>query len=162
MVVGIPNVGKSTLINKLAGKRKANAEDRPGVTREKQWVRISDECELLDIPGILWPKFGDRVVGERLAFTGAVKDDILDTEALAARLLETLLSGYAENITARYGIELTIDGKAFADGYEILRRIAVKRGFLIRGGEPNLERASITVLDEYRSKKLGRISLELP
>jgi ribosome biogenesis GTPase A len=158
MVVGIPNVGKSTLINKLAGKRKANVEDRPGVTREKQWVRISEECELLDIPGILWPKFDDPIVAERLAFTGAIKDTVIDIEALAARLIETLVPLYSENIKRRYEITLSESD----NGYDILTNIAEKRGFRLRGGDFDTERAAIMILDEYRSKKIGRISLELP
>jgi ribosome biogenesis GTPase A len=158
MILGIPNVGKSTLINKLAGKRKADVQDRPGVTREKQWVRISEECELLDIPGILWPKFEDPVVAERLAFTGAIKDSVLDIEALAARLIETLTPVYSENIKARYSIQIAEN----ADGYTVLKDIARKRGFLVRGGDVDTERAAIMLLDEYRSKKLGRISLEIP
>jgi ribosome biogenesis GTPase A len=162
MIVGIPNVGKSTLINRLAGKKKANVEDRPGVTRDKQWIRISDECELLDIPGMLWPKFEDPIVGERLSFTGAVKDDVIDIETLAARLLETLIPSYSININERYKID--INSMIFGDhpGFDILEIIAKKRGFLIQGGEADIRRAAIMILDEYRAGKLGRISLEAP
>ncbi|MCH5350019.1 MAG: ribosome biogenesis GTPase YlqF [Oscillospiraceae bacterium] len=158
MVVGIPNVGKSSFINRLAGQKKAKVEDRPGVTRTKQWVKLADDIELLDMPGVLWPKFEDMAVGERLAFTGAVKDDVVDVEALACRLLDTLRTLYQDELTARYKIEIA-DGD---DGYELLQKIGKARGMLISGGEINTERAAITVLDEYRSGKLGRITLELP
>ena len=158
MVVGIPNVGKSSFINRLAGQKKAKVEDRPGVTRTKQWVKLADDIELLDMPGVLWPKFEDMAVGERLAFTGAVKDDVVDVEALACRLLDVLNDLYREELTARYKIEITEDD----DGYELLQKIGRARGMLVSGGEINTERAAITVLDEYRSGKLGRITLELP
>lgn len=158
MVVGIPNVGKSSFINRLAGQKKAKVEDRPGVTRTKQWVRLTNDIELLDMPGVLWPKFEDMSVGERLAFTGAVKDDVVDIETLACRLLDTLNALYRDELTARYKIEVS-DGD---DGYELLKKIGRARGMLISGGEVNTERAAITVLDEYRSGKLGRITLELP
>lgn len=158
MVVGIPNVGKSSFINRLAGQKKAKVEDRPGVTRTKQWVRLADDIELLDMPGVLWPKFEDMAVGERLAFTGAVKDDVVDVEALACRLLDVLSVSYPEELTARYKIEIADED----DGYELLQKIGKARGMLVSGGEINTERAAITVLDEYRSGKLGRITLELP
>lgn len=158
MVVGIPNVGKSSFINRLAGQKKAKVEDRPGVTRTKQWVRLTNDIELLDMPGVLWPKFEDMSVGERLAFTGAVKDDVVDIETLACRLLDTLNALYRDELTARYKIEVS-DGD---DGCELLKKIGRARGMLISGGEVNTERAAITVLDEYRSGKLGRITLELP
>ena len=158
MVVGIPTVGKSSFINRLAGQKKAKVEDRPGVTRTKQWVKLADDIELLDMPGVLWPKFEDMAVGERLAFTGAVKDDVVDVEALACRLLDVLNVLYREELTARYKIDV-VDGD---DGYELLQKIGKARGMLISGGEINTERAAITVLDEYRSGKLGRITLELP
>lgn len=158
MVVGIPNVGKSSFINRLAGQKKAKVEDRPGVTRTKQWVKLSDDIELLDMPGVLWPKFEDMAVGEKLAFTGAVKDDVVDVEALACRLLECLKNLYSEELTARYKIEIAEED----DGYELLQKVGRARGMLISGGEINTERAAITVLDEYRSGKLGRITLELP
>jgi ribosome biogenesis GTPase A len=157
MVVGIPNSGKSSLINRLAKKRKANVEDRPGVTREKQWVRISDDCELLDIPGILAPKFDDEKVALNLALTGSIKDSVIDTVSLAGILLETLFGDYKEKIESRYNINITEN-----DGYEILSQIAFKRGFKLRGNELDSERASIVVLDEFRAGKLGRISLERP
>ena len=168
MIVGIPNVGKSSFINRLAGSKRAKVEDRPGVTRGKQWVKLDDNTELLDMPGVLWPKFEDKQVGERLAFTGAVKDDILDIEYLACRLLELLCDDYGKNLTERYGISLDDlpenedELSGCVKGFEILERIGKKRGFLVSGGEINTERAAATVLDEFRGGKLGRISLERP
>lgn len=158
MVVGIPNVGKSSFINRLAKQKKAKVEDRPGVTLNKQWVKIADDVELLDMPGVLWPKFEDKVVGERLAFTGAVKDDVVDVEALASRLLYTLNGMYKDTVETRYKITTEED----EDGYDILCKVGKSRGMLISGGEINTERAAITVLDEFRSGKLGRVTLELP
>ena len=158
MVVGIPNVGKSSLINKLAGSKRAKVEDRPGVTRGRQWVKISNELELLDMPGVLWPKFEDQTVGGHLAFTGAVKDDVIDIELLAMRLLQLLNRDYPQLLQERYKVEAAEDTEA----YELLTMVGRKRGMLISGGEVNTERAAITVLDEYRSGKLGRISLEKP
>jgi len=158
MVVGIPNVGKSSFINRLAGQKKAKVEDRPGVTRTKQWVKLSEDIELLDMPGVLWPKFEDMSVGEKLAFTGAVKDDVVDIETLACRLLCVLNSLYKNELTARYKIETADD----EDGYELLQKVGKARGMLVSGGEINTERAAITVLDEFRGGKLGRITLELP
>ena len=158
MVVGIPNVGKSSFINRLAKQKKAKVEDRPGVTLNKQWVKIADDVELLDMPGVLWPKFEDKVVGERLAFTGAVKDDVVDVEALASRLLYTLNDMYKDTVETRYKITTDED----EDGYDILCKVGKSRGMLISGGEINTERAAITVLDEFRSGKLGRVTLELP
>lgn len=158
MIVGIPNVGKSSFINRMANARKTKVEDRPGVTRNKQWVNLDKDVELLDMPGILWPKFDDPLVGERLAFTGAVKDDVVDTEALASRLLEYLNATYRAVLAERYGIE-TLDGD---EGHMLLEKIGRKRGMLISGGEVNTERAAIMILDEFRSGKLGRITLEQP
>lgn len=168
MIVGIPNVGKSSFINRLAGAKLAKVEDRPGVTRGKQWVKLEDGFELLDMPGVLWPKFEDKLVGERLAFTGAVKDDVMDIEYLACRLLEYLDENYRELIENRYNI--TTDDIEPADddtmgcvvGYEILQRIGKKRGFLISGGEINTERAAVTVMDEFRNGTIGKLSLERP
>ncbi len=155
MVVGIPNVGKSSFINKIAGRTKAKAENRPGVTRGNQWFTIDKQLELLDTPGVLWPKFDDQTVGERLAFTGAVKDNILDTELLAIRLLEILSENYRELLTARYGeLDFTLDS------YELLCQIGKKRGMVIRGGETDTERAANMLLEEYRNQKIGNISLE--
>lgn len=158
MIVGIPNSGKSSFINKMASSKRAKVEDRPGVTRTKQWVNLGDGVEMLDMPGVLWPKFDDQTVARKLAFTGAVKDDILDTEALARNLLEVLSLNYSGNIVQRYNIELSPDD----NGQLILEKIGRKRGMLLSGGVVNTERAAITVLDEFRSAKLGRITLELP
>ena len=168
MIVGIPNVGKSSFINRLAGSKRAKVEDRPGVTRGKQWVSIGNEIELLDMPGVLWPKFEDKTVGEHLAFTGAVKDDVMDLEYLACRLLQFLFEKYPDNIIKRYNISLDDiyeDDMSMSNcslGFEILERIGKKRGFLVSGGEINTERAAITVVDEFRSGKLGRLSIETP
>ncbi len=158
MVVGIPNAGKSSLINRLAKQRKAAVEDRPGVTRNKQWVKLDNDLELLDMPGVLWPKFDDKTVGERLAFTGAVKDDVVDTEALAARLLTVINESYRNNLTARYKIDTDVND----DGFIILNKIGKSRGMLVSGGEVDIRRAAIMVLDEFRGGKLGRITLEHP
>jgi ribosome biogenesis GTPase A len=158
MIVGVPNVGKSSLINKLCKNAKANVEDRPGVTRTNQWFTIGNGLELLDTPGVLWPKFEDAVVGEHLAFTGAVKDDVIDIEHLAGRLLEVLRDTYSHAMQERYKIGDTDISQM--KGYEILELVGKKRGMLISGGEINTERAAITVLDEFRSAKLGRITLE--
>lgn len=158
MVVGIPNVGKSSFINRIAGSKRTKVEDRPGVTRDKQWVSLAKDVDLMDMPGVLWPKFDDPMVGERLAFTGAVKDDVVDMEQLAGRLLEYLAANYKQTLTERYGIEVTEGLK----GYELLAQVGAKRGMLIAGGEVNTERAAIAVLDEFRGGKLGRITLEMP
>lgn len=158
MVVGIPNVGKSSLINRLAGAKRAKVEDRPGVTRVKQWVKLGNNVELLDMPGVLWPKFEDQSVAIKLAFTGAVSDDILDIETLAMKLLIFLKENYPQSLAGRYKIEYS-DGET---GLDLLEKIGRKRGMMISGGEVNTERASITVIDEFRSAKLGRITLELP
>lgn len=158
MVVGIPNVGKSSFINRLAGGRRAKVEDRPGVTRERQWITVGSSMELMDMPGVLWPKFEDKTVGEHLAFTGAVKDDVVDIELLAMRLLQLLAEEYPNALEQRY----KVDPAQYEDGYELLCAIARKRGMLISGGEVNTERAAITVLDEFRGGKLGRITLERP
>lgn len=158
MVVGIPNVGKSTFINQIAGRKGAKAENRPGVTRGKQWVTVDTGLLLLDTPGILWPRFEDSEVGIRLAYTGAVKDDILDIETLAYHLMEMLWKRYPDAVRARYKIELPED----ADGTALLEAAGRKRGFLISGGEIDLERMSKVLLEEYRSCKLGRFTLESP
>ena len=155
MVVGIPNVGKSSFINRIAKGNKAKVENRPGVTRGNQWFTIDKQLELLDTPGVLWPKFEDERVGERLAFTGAVKDRILDIELLAMRLLELLSEDYADLLTARYGqLDFSLDS------YDLLCAIGKKRGMVIRGGETDTERAANMLLEEYRNCKIGNITLE--
>ncbi len=156
MVLGIPNVGKSTFINKVARRKTAKAEDRPGVTRSKQWVPVDRTLELLDTPGILWPKFDDTKVGIHLAFTGAIKDDVVDIEELASLLMEYLGSHYAGSIAERYRIEIE-DGDS---GYELLMKAGRRRGFLMRGGEVDTERMARILLDEFRGGKLGRFTLE--
>ena len=160
MIVGIPNVGKSSFINRVAKQNRAKVEDRPGVTRGNQWYSITKNIEMLDTPGVLWPKFDDKIVGERLAFTGAVKDQILDTELLAVRLLDFLRSLKPADFIARFRLE-DVDLDA-VDSHELLNIIGKKRGMLISGGEINTERAAIMLLDEFRSGKLGRITLEMP
>ena len=156
MVLGIPNVGKSTFINKVAHRKTARAEDRPGVTRSKQWVPVDRTLELLDTPGILWPKFDDVEVGKRLAFTGAIKDDVMDIEELACYLMEYLGRHYAAVLTERYKIEVVESDT----GYDLLTKAGRKRGFLMRGGEVDTERMARILLDEFRGGKLGRFTLE--
>ena len=158
MIVGSPNVGKSSFINRMAKQNRAKVEDRPGVTRGNQWFTIGKAFDLLDTPGVLWPKFDDPNVGEKLAFTGAVKDQIVDTEQLASRLLEVLRDEYSAMLAARYKLE-KYDLRPL-QGYELLELIGRKRGMLASGGEIDTERASIMVLDEFRSAKLGKITLE--
>lgn len=158
MVVGIPNTGKSSFINRMAGKNRAKVADKPGVTRQNQWFVIGNGIELLDTPGVLWPKFEDPKVGDRLAFIGSVKDEVLDPELLACRLLEVMARDYPERLTERYKLPDFSD----LESYEILELIGRKRGMLISGGEINTERAAIMLLDEYRGGKLGKITMELP
>jgi ribosome biogenesis GTPase A len=158
MVVGIPNVGKSTFINKAAGRKAAAASDKPGVTRGKQWVTVSRGLELLDTPGVLWPKFEDPVIGEHLAFTGAVKDQILDTEELASHLLSLLADIAPQALVERYKLTET----AGLQGWEMLEAAAKKRGFLISRGEADTLRMANILLDEFRAGKLGRLTLEAP
>lgn len=160
MIVGIPNVGKSSFINRMAGSKRAKVEDRPGVTRGRQWVSIGTDMELLDMPGVLWPKFEDPAVGEKLAFTGAVKDDVIDIELLAMRLLGYLRREYPHTIEERYKLAGT--GYQELDEFELLELVGRKRGMLVSGGEVNTERAAITVMDEYRSGKLGKITFDRP
>lgn len=155
MIVGIPNVGKSSFINRIAGNSRAKVENRPGVTRGNQWFTIDRQLELLDTPGVLWPKFDDKIVGERLAFTGAVTDRVVDTEWLAMRLLELLACNYPELLKARFG-DIDLD----LDSYDLLCAVGKKRGMMIRGGETDTERAANMVLEEFRNGKLGRITLE--
>lgn len=160
MIVGIPNVGKSSFINKIAKQNRAKVEDRPGVTRGNQWFTIAKNLEMLDTPGVLWPKFNDKIVGEHLAFTGAVKDQILDIKLLAVRLLDFLKELKPADFISRFKLEDTeLDN---IDSYELLKIIAKKRGMLVSGGEVNTERAAIMLLDEFRSAKLGRITVEMP
>lgn len=161
MIVGIPNVGKSSFINRIAKQSKAKVEDRPGVTRGNQWYTIAKNFELLDTPGVLWPKFNDQKIAEHLAFTGAIKDQIMDTELLAIRLLEVLSELKVPKFMERF--KLTEDDlKSCEDSYELLKLVGKKRGMLISGGEIDTERAATMLLDEYRSAKLGQITLELP
>ena len=160
MIVGIPNVGKSTFINRISKNRKAKAEDKPGVTRGNQWFTINKGFEVLDTPGVLWPKFEDKIVGERLAFTGAVKDQIMDTELLAIRLLDFLKVEKNPIFVERF--KLQNENIEEIESYELLELIGRKRGMLISGGEIDTERAAIMLLDEYRSAKLGKYTFELP
>ena len=159
MVVGIPNVGKSSLINKLCGNKKAKVENRPGVTLDKQWVSTNIGILLLDMPGVLWPKFEDPTVGENLAITGAIKDDILDIESVAMTLCGRLRDYYPKLLCERYKLSAIPDGET-ADNYDLLCMIGRKRGFLISGGEVNTERTANMLLDEFRGAKIGRISLD--
>ncbi len=157
MVVGIPNVGKSSFINRMSKSKRTKVEDRPGVTRTKQWVKLGDGVEMLDMPGVVAPKFEDQSVAMKLAYTGAINDDILDIEALAMNLLEVIGKKYPESLKQRYKIDIEPED----DGKILLEKAGRKRGMLISGGEINTERIAITVLDEYRSGKLGKITLEL-
>ncbi len=159
MVVGIPNVGKSTLINRLAGSKKAQAENRPGVTRQKQWVKAGSELELLDMPGVLWPKFEDPETGEHLAMTGAIKDSILLGEEIACSLCGKLAATYPEKLSARYKLtDVDLEGEP----YDIFCAIGKKRGMLLGGGQINEQRCAAMLLEEFRSGKIGRITLEEP
>lgn len=158
MVVGIPNTGKSSFINRMGKNAKAKVADKPGVTRQNQWFVVGNGIELLDTPGVLWPKFDDPEVGDKLAFIGSVKDEVTDKETLACRLLESLAATRPQAIEDRY----KISGISGLQGWEILEMIGKKRGFLIKGGEIDYERAAVIVADEFRGGKLGRITLELP
>lgn len=158
MIVGIPNVGKSTLINQISGRKGAKAENRPGVTRGKQWVTVDSGLLLLDTPGILWPKFEDPNVGMKLAYTGAVKENIMDTEELACHLMEVLWKYYPDTIRSRYKVDLPED----TSGYMLLEEAGRKRGFLLARGEIHTERMAKVLLDEYRSGKLGFLTFEEP
>lgn len=158
MVVGIPNTGKSSFINRMAGAAKAKVADKAGVTRNNQWFAIGNGIELLDTPGVLWPKFDDPKVGDRLAFIGSVKDEILDSETLAVRLLEVMKTDYSDRLRERYKITDFED----KEPWEVLDMIGKKRGMMIKGGEIDTERTSVMLLDEYRGGKLGAISLERP
>ena len=165
MVVGVPNVGKSTFINQVAKRKSAKAGDRPGVTRGKQWVAVDSGLDLLDTPGILWPKFEDETTGLHLAFTGAVKAEIMDLETLSCHLMEKLADSYPKMLTERYKItvpERTGEEVGLEYGYDLLERAARKRGFLISGGDCDTERMARILLDEFRGGKLGRFTLEKP
>lgn len=159
MMVGIPNVGKSSLINRLLGKASTKTGDKPGVTRGKQWLRIKGDAELLDTPGILPPKFEDQAIAQRLAFTGAIKDEIINRELLAYALCDYLRDNYPNEVIERYKIKDSIEN---LEGYEVLELIGRRRGFVISGGEVDMERASNVVLDELRSATIGKITLETP
>lgn len=156
MAVGIPNVGKSSFINRLAGNKRAKVENRPGVTRGNQWFMIDKGVELLDTPGVLWPKFEDRTVGEHLAFCGSIKDSILDIETLGCDLIDCLKAGYPDMLKARY----KLDDIENVENYEILEMIAKKRGMKISGGEADTERAAAMLLEEFRNCKIGKMTLE--
>ncbi len=158
MVVGVPNVGKSAFINRVTGRKAAKAEDRPGVTRGKQWASVDRGLELMDTPGILWPRFEDPEVGLKLAWTGAIRDRADNIEELACELLAFLSRNYPQGVLQRFSVSLK-DGE---ENWELLQRAAINRGFLSRGGEADISRASAVILDEFRAGKLGRISLELP
>lgn len=156
MVVGIPNVGKSTFINALAGKACAKTGNKPGVTKGKQWIRLNKQVELLDTPGILWPKFEDQEVGLKLAFIGSIKDEVLQTEELAAELIHFLRTAYPEALADKYDIEMD------EDDYVVLNRIAKSRNCIVRGNELDTEKAALLLLDDFRNGKLGRLTLEYP
>ncbi len=159
MVVGIPNVGKSSLINRLAGRVAAKTGDKPGVTKGKQWIRPNNQIEILDTPGILWPKFENQQIGKNLAYIGSIRDEIMDVETLACNLLEFLRDTYDAMLCARYKLDTDISQMS---GYELLEYISKKRGFVISGGEIDTYRGANIVLDEFRSAKIGKITLELP
>ena len=158
MIVGIPNVGKSTLINQISGRKGAKAENRPGVTRGKQWVTVDSTLQLLDTPGILWPKFEDPEVGMMLAYTGAVKEGVIDIEELSCRLMELLHKFYSETLKERYKVE----APAGTPGWELLEMAGRNRGYLMARAEVNLERMAKVLMDEFRSGKLGKFTLEMP
>lgn len=159
MVLGIPNVGKSSLINKICGNKKAKVENRPGVTVDKQWVATNIGILLLDMPGILWPKFEDQIIGENLAITGAIKDDILDIEAIACALCARMRTLYPELLSARYKLGDMSEHSELSD-YDLLCLIGRKRGFLVSGGEINTERTANMLIDEFRAAKIGRVTLD--
>ena len=156
-IIGRPNVGKSTFINKIAGKQTADVGNKPGVTRKNQWVRLNDKIQLLDTPGVLWPKFEDEVIARHLAYIGTIKDEILDIDELALRLIEELLEHHKEKLYSRYKIS---DDFEYDMSYEIMDEIGRKRGCLVRGGEIDYTKVANIVLDEFRSGKLGAITLE--
>ncbi len=159
MVVGIPNVGKSSLINRLSGRACAKTGDKPGVTKGKQWIRPNSQIEILDTPGILWPKFENQQIGLNLAFIGSIRDEIMDVETLACKLLEFLRDNYCDMLCARYKLDSDISQMS---GYELLEYVGKKRGFVISGGEIDTYRGANVVLDEFRGAKIGKITLEMP
>ncbi len=159
MVVGIPNVGKSSFINRLSGRSAAATGDRPGVTKAKQWIRIQRKYDLLDTPGILWPKFEDEAAARRIAYTGGIKDEIIDVEELCSNLLEFLRDNYRDNLAERYKLTEDI---SLLSGYDLLALIGKKRGCIVSGGETDTFRAANLVLDDFRSARIGKITLELP
>jgi len=163
MVVGIPNVGKSTFINSYAGKACAKTGNKPGVTKGKQWIRLNKNLELLDTPGILWPKFEDQMVGLRLALIGSINDNIVDTTTMSLELIVVLSQYYPEVLANRYGIDtLSEPAKDVKEAHKLLETIAIKRSCLLKGGAPDVDRAAAFVIDDFRSTKLGNITLELP
>ncbi|MDF2843878.1 MAG: rbgA [Herbinix sp.] len=162
MIVGIPNVGKSTFINSFVGKASTKTGNKPGVTKGKQWIRINKLTELLDTPGILWPKFEDQTVGLRLALIGSINDTIVDTTTMALNLILILNSHYPEVLSNRYGIDNTQELKDISDSLKVLERIAIKRSCLLKGGTPDVDRAAAFIIDDFRSTKLGNITLEYP
>ncbi len=158
MVVGIPNTGKSSFINRMAGKNRAKVADKPGVTRQNQWFAIGNGIELLDTPGVLWPKFEDPAVGDKLAFIGSVKEQVIDNESLCVRFLEVMAKNYPDRLAERY----KISDFENLHPYEVLELIGKKRGMMIKGGECDTQRAALMILDEYRAGRLGKITMELP
>lgn len=162
MIVGIPNVGKSTFINSFVGKASTKTGNKPGVTKGKQWIRINKYTELLDTPGILWPKFEDQTVGLKLALIGSIKDTIVDTTSLSLELILILSKYYPEVLTNRYGIEAMEAAGDLKDAHKILEAIAIKRSCLLKGGNPDIDRAAAFLIDDFRSMKLGKITLEFP
>ncbi len=170
MVIGIPNVGKSSFINRISKKTSAEVGNKPGVTRQKQWIRVGDEIELMDTPGVLWPKFGSEEVAMNLAYTGTIKDDILERTEIAYSLLKFLVDNYRANLSERYKLETSVDDIMSSDEYqdkndkylEIFELIGRKRGAIVSGGRVDYEKVSVILLDEFRSGKIGNITLEMP
>ena len=157
MILGIPNVGKSTLINTLSKRKAAAVGDRPGVTKSQTWIKVNNDLLLLDTPGILWPKFEDQEVGFKLAMCGSIKDEILDIQGLCAKTIEYLSNNYKENLISRYNIT-----EVFEDPYKTIEAIAIKRGMLLKGGIPDLQKAYVTIMNELRGTKIGAMSYERP